>query len=365
MSENQYKDSLGVERLELLFNEDVNFFYNKKNFRRKNFLSRIKIKHIYLIPSLIFKRTYKLMPSIIKDLLFGLSIIHKSPSSRFFSKTKYDQIRTLFDIKVSSLTLKSFPKEVQNKVNDTFISGFYSISLANLSEIDELIESVIHYSKPSHAGARPYFKDGKNVKIKGSFSAYYTFSKKDNQKINKIFRKTSSRDLNYHLSALAGYRCKLEDMFYSLSIVYGENSNSEMHQDTFASVAKGFVYLQDIGEDNSPFEYLKGSYMDAEFRSKQTNKAVLDGDFHSSGSTRLRGNILEKAINKFELKSFTGPRGLFVLANTAGYHRKGFHGSKKPRIILACGVKRKGTLTKLFLNLFSFLKYKLLFFENY
>ena len=46
-------------------------------------------------------------------------------------------------------------------------------------------------------------------------------------------------------------------MFYSLSIVYGENSNSEMHQDTFASVAKGFVYLQDIGEDNSPFEYLK------------------------------------------------------------------------------------------------------------
>ena len=44
MSENQYKDSLGVERLELLFNEDVNFFYNKKNFRRKKLFKPNKNK---------------------------------------------------------------------------------------------------------------------------------------------------------------------------------------------------------------------------------------------------------------------------------------------------------------------------------
>ena len=39
-------------------------------------------------------------------------------------------------------------------------------------------------------------------------------------------------------------------------IVYGENSNSEMHQDTYASVAKGFIYLQDVYDGNSPFEYI-------------------------------------------------------------------------------------------------------------
>lgn len=354
---NQFGDSLVVEKLESLFKEDINFFY-KKNIRKKKLLNRIKVEHIFLIPSYIFKRTYRLMPDILKDLLFGLSVIHKSPSSKLVSQTKYDLIRTLVDIKVSSLSLKSFPKKVQDDIKDTFVSGYHSLHLSNLSEIDELIDSVIHYSNPSHAGARPYFKDGKNKKIEGSFSAYYSFSKKDNHKINKIIRKVLSKDFDYHLSALAGYRCKLEDMSYSLSIVCGENSNSEMHQDTFASVAKGFIYLQDVGEGNSPFEYLEGSYIDATFRSKQTNKAVQDGDFFSSGSTRLRDNILEKAINKYELKSFTGSKGLFVLANTAGYHRKGSHDSAKPRIILACGVKRKGIITKLFINLFSILKYK-------
>ena len=354
---NQFGDSLVVEKLESLFKEDINFFY-KKNIRKKKLLNRIKVEHIFLIPSYIFKRTYRLMPDILKDLLFGLSVIHKSPSSKLVSQTKYDLIRTLVDIKVSSLSLKSFPKKVQDDIEDTFVSGYHSLHLSNLSEIDELIDSVINYSNPSHAGARPYFKDGKNKKIEGSFSAYYSFSKKDNHKINKIIRKVLSKDFDYHLSALAGYRCKLEDMSYSLSIVCGENSNSEMHQDTFASVAKGFIYLQDVGEGNSPFEYLEGSYIDATFRSKQTNKAVQDGDFFSSGSTRLRDNILEKAINKYELKSFTGSKGLFVLANTAGYHRKGSHDSAKPRIILACGVKRKGIITKLFINLFSILKYK-------
>ena len=116
--------------------------------------------------------------------------------------------------------------------------------------------------------------------------------------------------------------------------------------------------LQDVGDGNSPFEYLEGSYLDATFRSKQTNKAVLNNDFHSSGSTRLRGQVLEDAINKYELKTFTGSKGLFVLANTAGYHRKGAHNSTKPRIILACGVKRKGVVGKLIINLLAMIKLK-------
>ena len=129
-----------------------------------------------------------------------------------------------------------------------------------------------------------------------------------------------------------------------------------MHQDTYASVAKGFIYLQDVDDGNSPFEYLEGSYLDATYRSNETNKAVLNNDLHSSGSTRLRGQVLEDAINKYGLKTFTGSRGLFITANTAGYHRKGAHNSPKPRIILACGVKRKGVVAKLIINLFAMIK---------
>ena len=52
-----------------------------------------------------------------------------------------------------------------------------------------------------------------------------------------------------------------------------------MHQDTLLSVVKGFLYLQDIDSNNAPFEYLEGSYADAKFRSKETNKAVLENEF--------------------------------------------------------------------------------------
>lgn len=352
------KNLIGVEKIELMFAEDINYFNAKKEDDKKSSFKKLKIKHLSWIPSLFFKRTYQILPRILKDIFFWLSVIHKSPSSKIFARTKYDELRTLIDIKISALALREVPANILNNVKITFSSGFYTSNLPNISELDVLIDDVINYAQPSHAGARPYFKDGKNKKIDGSFSAYYVFSEKDNQKINLFLKKSLGKDFNYHLSALAGYKCELKDISYSLGIVYGENSNSEMHQDTYATVAKGFIYLQDIADGNSPFEYLEGSYLDAAFRSKQTNKAVINNDTQSSGSTRLRGQVLEDAINKHELKTFTGSKGLFILANTGGYHRKGAHNSDKPRITLACGVKRRGLVGKLLINLFAIIKFK-------
>ena len=341
-----------------MFAEDIEYFYHRKEAGKKKPKRKLRIEHLYWIPSLIYSRTYSILPRILKDIIFCLSIIHKSPSSKLFARTRYDELRTLIDIKISALALKRVRANTLDNVKETFSSGSYTTNLLNLSELDTLINDVINYANPSHAGARPYFKDGKNKKIEGSFSAYYTFSKKDIKKINLIISKGLDEDFNYHLSALAGYKCTLKDISYSLSIVYGENSNSEMHQDTYASVAKGFIYLQDVYDGNSPFEYLEGSYLDATYRSNQTNKAVLNNDLHSSGSTRLRGQELQEAVKKYKLKTFTGSKGLFVLANTAGYHRKGAHNSDKPRIILACGVKRKGVFSKLIINLLQVIKFK-------
>ena len=67
-----------------------------------------------------------------------------------------------------------------------------------------------------------------------------------------FLKKNLDRDFSYYLSVLAGYRCELKDISYSLGIVFGENSNSEMHQDTFSGIAKG---AQDMDISNSPFEY--------------------------------------------------------------------------------------------------------------
>lgn len=347
------------------FEKIENFFSNKpdlsnleERFAKRNVKKRLKIEHLLWIPSFFFKRIYRVMPKILKDVFFFLSIIHKSPSSKFFANTKYDELRILIDIWISSLTLKFSPVGIFNDLKNTFNLGFYSTRVPDISQLDKLIENVIDYANPSHAGARPFFKDGKNIELENSFSTYFTFSKEDNRKINNFLIENLDENINHHLSVLAGYKCKLSDISHTLGIVFGENSNSEMHQDTYASVAKGFIYLQEVKEGNSPFEYLQGSYQDASFRSKLTNEAVINDDTFSSGSTRLRGENLKKAIKAYGIKSFQGDKGMFILANTAGYHRKGAHNSSKPRIILACGVKRKGLIRKLLINFLAILKSK-------
>ena len=355
---NDLKNAVGVKKIESLFAANIDFPSLKKIDHEKPFLKKIKIRHLFWIPRLLITRTYAVLPKILKDIFFGLSIIHKSPASKMFARTRYDELRILIDTKVSALSMKTIPDCSMDDVKTTFNAGFYTTNLSDVSELDKIIEDVINNTNPSHAGARPYFKDGKNEKIEGSYSAYYSFSKEDNQKVNSILHKNISEEFNYHLSALAGYQCTFNDITYSLSVVYGANSNDEMHQDTYASVAKGFLYLQDVGPKNAPFEYLEGSYLAAKFRSRETNKAVLENNTHSNGSTRLRGEKLQDALTQYKLQSFTGSKGLFVLANTAGYHRKGIHNSSKPRILLACGVNRKGIISKFLINLVAMIKFK-------
>lgn len=354
---NYSEDPIGVGKIESLFAEGIDFPSVKKIEDKNSSLKKLKTRHLFWIPSLLFSRTYRVFPNILKDIFYGLSVIHKSPASKLFARTKYDELRILIDAKISSLIIKVVPESIRKEVQMTFNSGFYTTNLSDISELDIIIEEVFNKTNPSHAGARPYFKDGKKEKIEGSYSAYYSFSKEDNQKMNSILQRDISENFNFHLSALAGYKCNINDIIYSLSIVYGANSNDEMHQDTYSSVAKGFLYLQDIGSNDAPFEYLEGSYIDAYFRSSETNKAVLANDFHSSGSTRIRGQKLKDALKKYKLRSFTGSKGFFVLANTGGYHRKGVHNSNKPRIILACGVKRKSPISKLLINLFAIIKF--------
>jgi hypothetical protein len=353
---NDLKNLSGVEKIEFMFKEGVDFSpTHKKNINIRRF-RLIKPRHLFWIPSLIIKKIYRFLPNLLKDIFFFLSINHKAPKTKMFAKTRYSEIRTLVDIKISALILKSVPVEILDKTKSILKLGFFTSRLESVSKIDTIIDDVLDYATPSHAGARPYFKDGKNEQIDGSYSAYYTFSKKDNEKITSILSKNFDKNFNYYLSALAGYRCKFQDIEYSLGIVYGANSNDEMHQDVYGSVAKGFIYLQDVGENDAPFELLKGSHLDAVFRSAETNKAVLKNDFHSGGSTRIRGEDLKNSIEKFGIKSFTGEKGTFIVANTAGFHRKGIHKSNKPRITLACGVKRKGLIAKLLINLLALLK---------
>lgn len=354
---NTFKDPIGTEQIEFMFSHEKSLFEQNK-IDRRSFLQKLKIKHFFALPSLTLKRIYRISPPFLKDIIFWAWVPHRAPASKFFARTRYAELRTLIDIKFSSLVLKSVPSKHLDSVKNTFDLGFYSTNLFDINDLGVSILDVIHYASPTISGARPYFKDGQKKKIEGSFSAYYDFSRDDNQKISSFILERIDKDFNYHLSSLAGYRCNFKDISYSLGLVCGENSNSEMHQDSFASIAKGFIYLQDIGTDNSPFEYIEGSYKEAHFRSSQTNNAVLRNDTHSSGATRLRGKELDDAITRNKLRTFTGQKGLFILANTAAYHRKGSHNSSKPRITLNFEIARKGLFAKLFINFLALIKFK-------
>jgi hypothetical protein len=350
-------DLIGIEKIEHMFANNISFLSDKQAAHKKTITSSLNIKKIFSVLSFFHKKIYRFLPNFLKDIFFWAWVSHKTPATKIFAKTRYDELRTKLDIKASSIVMKASPAEISNQVMETFRSGFFSTKIYCISELNALVDGVLDYAKPSHAGARPYFKDGNNKKIEGSFSAYYKFSDADSEKITLLLNDNVGKEFNYHLSTLAGYKCALKDISYSLGIVYGENSNSEMHQDTFSSIAKGFIYLQDMDDTNSPFQYLEGSYHDASFRSLQTNQAVLNDDLYSSGSTRVRGKVLEHAIEKYNLQTFVGSRGLFVIANTAGYHRKGEHNSMIPRITLNFEIQRKGIVSKFIRNLSSVIKF--------
>ena len=139
---NQLKSLTGVDKVESMFANDINYFYPKKEVGKKKPIRKIRIEHLYWIPSLIYRRIYGVFPRILKDIFFYLSIIHKSPSSKLFAKTRYDELRTLIDIKVSALALNRVPTSALDKVKETFNKGYYCTNLLNLSELDILINDV-------------------------------------------------------------------------------------------------------------------------------------------------------------------------------------------------------------------------------
>ena len=94
-----------IEKIEEMFAEDIDLLQSGKSHTKKA-LEKIKIKQLLSIPSFLLKKIYKVLPGVLKDIFFWSSVFHKAPYSKFVAKTKYDEFRTLLDIKASALILK-------------------------------------------------------------------------------------------------------------------------------------------------------------------------------------------------------------------------------------------------------------------
>ena len=101
----------------------------------------------------------------------------------------------------------------------------------------------------------------------------------------------------------------------------------DLHADTFHPTLKGWYFLDDVDPARGPFEYVPGSHRLTRGRLaweyRQSLKARRSDNPHvSAGSFRIRQEEL-KDIGLPEPVKVAVPANTLVLADTAGFHRRG------------------------------------------
>ena len=87
--------SYGTDRIEDMFAKNIDLLHSTKNNNQTFVKKKFRLKNIFKLTSFLLKKLYKILPSLLKDIFFCLSVIHKSPSSKFFANTRYDELKML------------------------------------------------------------------------------------------------------------------------------------------------------------------------------------------------------------------------------------------------------------------------------
>jgi hypothetical protein len=117
-----------------------------------------------------------------------------------------------------------------------------------------------------------------------------------------------------------------------------------LHSDTFHPTAKAWLFLDDVGEDNGPFEYVPGSHRLTPQRlgweREQSISAAHSSDpMHSQGSFRATEGDLY-AMGLPSPVQMAVPANTLIIADTCGFHRR----SPSPRP--TCRVELYATLRR-------------------
>lgn len=95
-------------------------------------------------------------------------------------------------------------------------------------------------------------------------------------------------------------------------------SNSDHpHIDDWRMRFKAFLYLNDIGKEQAPFTYFRGSHRDAPWRRTVETRYYLEG----SDGGYLTENERKAALPQYEEVVCTGSAGTLILADLRGLHR--------------------------------------------
>ena len=284
------------------------------------------------------------------DVLMLLNVKRKSLKSRFSVYFYLNKIRILifrlpvyYFRKINALKIKKNEKYIDSK-NFEFAKLKLNIDDRSLLFINNLFEN---NKKSRLENKNKLIRNKVETSLKPNqektILEYANVPKGDEKKLlNIIFTKKNFREFLDLSSIIAGYKVKQKDLYFYITKTKGENTNSDWHSDCFYSLVKGFIYLNEITIDDSPFQYLKG-----------TSKVGLLTDFYDfsskfekSSSPRFSTKKQLEEFKDFEIESHLGTLGSMMIANTSGIHRKGPDKSGNIRYMLGFEFRRLNLLER-------------------
>lgn len=103
-----------------------------------------------------------------------------------------------------------------------------------------------------------------------------------------------------------------------------QDPQTVVHADTFHATAKAWLFLQDVGPEDGPFQYVPGSHRLTPERLAWEHEQSLTAteatnEHHRAGSFRLEPGDLER-MNLPAPRQITVPANTLVVADTFGFH---------------------------------------------
>lgn len=109
-------------------------------------------------------------------------------------------------------------------------------------------------------------------------------------------------------------------------IAQGHDPQTDWHCDTFHAVAKAWLFLHDVANDQGPLAYAAGSHRPSKAHQQwdwaSSMTAAQDPNaMHSNGSLRTNAQMLAQ-LGYTDLYAAAVPANTLVVADTGGFHRR-------------------------------------------
>jgi glutaredoxin-related protein len=161
-------------------------------------------------------------------------------------------------------------------------------------------------------------------KIDDKYAKYYQNDKRifGIEKLSKVFKKLHHENELFKRigEAYVGDELILQTTM-AAKIVPKSNENfgsgGGWHRDSFSRQFKVIAYLDNVGMDNGPFMYIKGSH-----KMENIKKIIDNLEGHIPGDYRYTNDEIKRCqkILDEEITYFTAPKGTLLLADVRGLH---------------------------------------------